>query len=62
MVAELSKTPLPVVGEARLPPLLEADIALLFVLAGLAIDFSIGWFHLVRIFFNQDRSELRVEV
>jgi hypothetical protein len=62
MVAELSKAPSPVVGETSLPPPLEADIALSLILPDLAIDFSIGWFLLVRIFFNEGRSKLRVSI
>jgi hypothetical protein len=62
MVAELSKAPPPVVGETGFPPLLKADIALSLILPDLAIDFSIGWFLLVLIFFNKGRSELRVSV
>lgn len=62
MVAELSKTPPPVVGEKGLPPLLKADIALSLIVPDLAIYLTIGWFLLVRIFFKQSRSELRIRV
>src|SRR5258706_3418579 len=62
MVGELPQTPLPVVGKTSLPPILEAEVPLSLILADLAIDLSIGWFLLVRIFFNQGRPELRVRV
>jgi hypothetical protein len=62
MVAELSKAPPPVVGEKSLPPLLKADIALSLILSDLAIYLAVRRFLLVRIFFNQGRSELLVSV
>jgi hypothetical protein len=52
MVTELSKAPPPVVGEASLPPLLEADIALSLILPDLAVNLAIGRFLFVRIFLN----------
>jgi hypothetical protein len=62
MIAELSEAPPPMVGETSLPPPLEADIALVLILPDLAIDLAIGRLLFVRIFFNQDPSELLVRV
>jgi hypothetical protein len=62
MVVELSKTPPTVVGKTSLPPILEAEIAVLLILTDFAIDLSIGRLILIRIFFNQGRPELRVGV
>lgn len=62
MVEELSNALPPMVGETGLLPLLEVDIALSLILPDFAIDLSIGRFLLVRVFFNQCRSELRVGI
>ena len=57
MKVKLSKAPPPVFGETRLPPILEAEVALALILTDLAIYFPIGRFLLVRVLFHQDCSE-----
>jgi hypothetical protein len=52
VVVELSKTPPSMFKEKSLLSFLKAKISLSLILPDLAIDFSIRWFLLVRVFFN----------
>ena len=62
VIEELAKVAATVVGETRLPPLLKVDITVPVVLSDFAIDFSVRWFFLVRVFFHQGGYPVRVRV
>lgn len=54
----LIQTPPAVAGEERLPSILEQEAAFPVIESDLIVDLAIGWWLLVRVFFDKDRLQL----